>query len=67
MSILETIQSDPDNVNKIALLLYIETINTWFAMPIKEAKKRDVVVCRASEEVNVHIINTYSVSSANGR
>ncbi|XP_012539577.1 uncharacterized protein LOC105838510 [Monomorium pharaonis] len=64
---LRTIQSDPDNVNKVALLLYIDMINTWFAMPLKFAKKRDVVVCSVSDEVNQHIIDMYSVSSANGR
>ncbi|KAL0116750.1 hypothetical protein PUN28_009990 [Cardiocondyla obscurior] len=64
---LRTIQSDPDNVNKIALLLYIEMINTWFAMPMKNAKRRDVVICSVSEEVNQYIIDTYSVSSPNGR
>lgn len=64
---LRTVQSDPDNVNKVALLLYIEMINTWFAMPMRLAKKRDVVVCSVSEEVNQHIIDMYSVSSANGR
>lgn len=64
---LKTIQSDPDNMNKVALLLYIEMINAWFAMPMKNAKKRDVVICSVSEEVNQHIIDTYSISSANGR
>jgi len=64
---LRTIHSDPDNVSKVALLLYIEMINAWFAMPLKVAKKRDVVVCPVSEEVNQHIIDTYSVASANGR
>lgn len=64
---LKIIQSDPDNVNKIALLLYIEMINAWFAMPMKNAKKRDVVICPISEEVNQHIIDTYSISNANGR
>ncbi|XP_032680839.1 uncharacterized protein LOC116848644 [Odontomachus brunneus] len=64
---LRTIQSDPDNVNKVALLLYIETVNAWFTMPMKEAKKRDIVICPVSEEMNAHIINTYSISSASGR
>lgn len=54
-------------MNKIALLLYIEMVNAWFVMPLKDAKKRDVVVCEVSEEVNQHIINTYSMSSGNGR
>ncbi|CAL1684730.1 unnamed protein product [Lasius platythorax] len=64
---LKFIKSDPDNVNKAALLLYIEMINTWCDMSLKDAKKRDIVVCPISEEVNQHIIDTYSVSSANGR
>lgn len=49
------------------MLLYIEIVNMWFAMPLKDAKKRDVVVCQVSEEVNSHVINTYSVTSASGR
>ncbi|EZA53906.1 hypothetical protein DMN91_009942 [Ooceraea biroi] len=64
---LRSIQSDLDNANKIALLLYIEMINAWFVMPLRDAKKRDVVVCQVSEEVNQYIIDTYSVASANGR
>ncbi|KAL6264944.1 hypothetical protein P5V15_005040 [Pogonomyrmex californicus] len=64
---LKTIQSDPDNVNKVALLLYIEMVNVWFSMPLKNAKKRDVIICSVSEEVNQHIIDTYSIPSANGR
>lgn len=66
-STLKTIQSDPDKVNKVALLLYIDMINAWFAMPMKNAKKRDVVICPISKEVNDYIINMYSISSANGR
>ncbi|KYN14092.1 PREDICTED: uncharacterized protein LOC108766111 [Trachymyrmex cornetzi] len=62
---LRIMQSDPDKVNKVALLLYIEMINEWFA--IKFARKRDIVVCSISEEVNQHIIDTYSVSGPNGR
>jgi len=58
-------QSDPDKVNKIALLLYIEMINEWFAMKI--TRKRDIVVCSISEEVNQHIIDMYSISGPNGR
>lgn len=64
---LKTIQSDPDNINKISLLLYIEFINAWFAIPLAKVKKRSIVVCPISEEVNEYIVNTYSVPSANGR
>ncbi|EFN68806.1 Pterin-4-alpha-carbinolamine dehydratase 2 [Camponotus floridanus] len=64
---LKFIQSDPDNVNKVALLLYIEMINAWCDLLLKDVKKRDVVVCPISEEVNQHIIDTYSVPSTNGR
>ncbi|KAH0945216.1 hypothetical protein HN011_011714 [Eciton burchellii] len=64
---MESIRSDPDNVNKIAILFYIEMINTWFSMSLKDAKKRNAVVCHVSEDVNQHIINTYSISSVNGR
>ncbi|KYM76270.1 Pterin-4-alpha-carbinolamine dehydratase 2 [Atta colombica] len=62
---LRIMQSDPDKVNKIALLLYIEMINEWFAMKI--TRKRDIVVCSISEEVNQHIIDMYSISGPNGR
>ncbi|EGI70230.1 PREDICTED: uncharacterized protein LOC105149980 [Acromyrmex echinatior] len=62
---LRIMQSDPDKVNKIALLLYIEMINEWFAMKI--TRKRDIVICSISEEVNQHIIDMYSVSGPNGR
>lgn len=64
---LKFIQSDPDNVNKVALLLYMEMINAWCDLLSKDVKKRDVVVCPFSEEVNQHIIDTYSVPSTNGR
>ncbi|KYN40423.1 DNA-directed RNA polymerase I subunit RPA49 [Trachymyrmex septentrionalis] len=62
---LKIMQSDPDRVNKIALLLYIEMINEWFAMKI--TRKRDIVICSISEEVNQHIIDMYSISGPNGR
>ncbi|KAG5343629.1 RPA49 polymerase, partial [Acromyrmex charruanus] len=62
---LKIMQSEPDKVNKIALLLYIEMINEWFAMRI--TRKRDIVICSISEEVNQHIIDMYSVSGPNGR
>lgn len=62
---LRIIQSDSDKVNKVALLLYIEMINQWFAT--KMMRKRDIVVCSISGEVNQHIIDMYSVSGPNGR
>ncbi|KAG5326465.1 RPA49 polymerase, partial [Acromyrmex heyeri] len=62
---LKIMQSEPDKMNKIALLLYIEMINEWFAMRI--TRKRDIVICSISEEVNQHIIDMYSVSGPNGR
>jgi len=63
---MKNIRSDPDNVNKIAILFYIEMINTWFSMSLKDAKKRNAIVCHVSEDVNQHIINTYSISNVNG-
>ncbi|XP_029178180.1 uncharacterized protein LOC114945974 [Nylanderia fulva] len=64
---LKFIKSDPDNVNKVALLLYIEMVSVWCDMIAKDVKKRDIIVCPISEEVNRHIIDTYSVPSAHGR
>ncbi|XP_076247779.1 DNA-directed RNA polymerase I subunit RPA49 [Calliopsis andreniformis] len=64
---LKYLKSDPDNVKKTALLLYIEGVVTWLNMPMKDAKKRGIEVCSISQEVNSHIINTYSVQSTHGR
>lgn len=64
---LKFIKLDPDNVNKVALLLYIEMINAWCDLLSKDVKKRNVVICPFSKEVNQHIIDTYSMSSTNGR
>ncbi|XP_076753590.1 uncharacterized protein LOC143425032 [Xylocopa sonorina] len=64
---LRHLKSDPDNVTKVALLLYIHAVSVWLNMPIKDAKKRGIEVCAASDDVNLHIINTYSVQSNHGR
>lgn len=61
------LRTDPDNVKKAALLLYIQAVATWLNMPMKDAKKRGIEVCKISQEVNSHIIDMYSVQSATGR
>lgn len=65
--VLKHIQSDPDNVKKAAILLYIQAVCDWLHMPIKDAKKRGIEICAASAEVNTYIIDTYSIQSAHGR
>ncbi|XP_046820794.1 uncharacterized protein LOC124425058 [Vespa crabro] len=64
---LRFLKSDPDNIKKVALLLYIETVSKWLNIPIKDAKKRGINICPYSEEVNSHIIETYSIQSYSGR
>ncbi|XP_076643300.1 DNA-directed RNA polymerase I subunit RPA49 [Halictus rubicundus] len=61
------LRTDPDNVKKAALLIYMQAVATWLNMPMKDAKRRGIEVCQTSEEVNSHIINTYSVQSSTGR
>lgn len=64
---LKRLKSDPDNIKKVALLIYIRAVVTWLNMPIKEAKKRHVDVCSSSEQVNTHVMDTYSIQSNTGR
>ncbi|KAL2720866.1 DNA-directed RNA polymerase I subunit RPA49-like [Vespula squamosa] len=64
---LRFLKSDPDNIKKVTLLLYIEAVAKWLNMPIKDAKKRGINICPYSEEVNSHIIETYSIQSYSGR
>lgn len=59
--------TDPDNIKKTALLIYIQAVVTWLNMPMKDAKKRGVQVCPDSEEVNSYIMDTYSIESTHGR
>ncbi|XP_078050199.1 uncharacterized protein LOC144476819 [Augochlora pura] len=61
------LQTDPDKTKKAALLLYIQSVASWLNMPMKDGKKRGIEVCKASQEVNLHVIDAYSVQSANGR
>lgn len=65
--ILKNLKSDPNSIDKIALLIYIQAVATWLSMPIKDAKKRGIGVCLASQEINSYIIDTYSVQSNHGR
>ncbi|XP_043249366.1 uncharacterized protein LOC122395659 [Colletes gigas] len=64
---LKYIQSDPDNIKKVAFLVYVQSVVAWLNMPMKDAKKRGIEVCPASAEVNLYIIETYSVQSTHGR
>lgn len=50
----------------MALLLYMETLANWLNVRIKDAKKA-LNVCSYSVDVGNHILNSYTVSSANGR
>jgi len=63
---MKSIESDPDSVNKMAILFYIEMIMTWFSMPLKDVKRRNTIICQVSEDVNQHIIDTYSIANVNG-
>ncbi|XP_043521671.1 uncharacterized protein LOC122534771 [Frieseomelitta varia] len=65
--ILRNLKSDPNSIDKTALLIYIQAVATWLSMPIKDAKKRGIGVCLASQEINSYIIDTYSVQSNHGR
>ena len=67
IQILKNLKSDPNNIKKTALLVYIQAVAIWLNMPIKDAKKRGIEVCLASQEINSHIIDTYSVQSNHGR
>ncbi|KAK1128821.1 hypothetical protein K0M31_019965 [Melipona bicolor] len=67
IQILKNVKSDPNHIRKIALLIYIQAVAIWLNMPIKDAKKRGIGVCLASQEINSHIIDTYSVQSNHGR
>ncbi|XP_076162805.1 uncharacterized protein LOC143144363 [Ptiloglossa arizonensis] len=64
---LKYLWTDPDNIKKTALLIYIQAVVTWLNMPMKDAKKRGVQVCPDSEEVNSYIMDTYSIESTHGR
>lgn len=64
---LKQLKSDPDNVKKTALLLYIQAVMTWLNLPLKDTKKRGIVVCPSSSDINTHILDTYSIKSNNGR
>lgn len=64
---MDKVKNDPECTNKIAVLLYIEAVIQWLNIPIKSAKKSDLVVCPHSVDVNTHVIETYSTASANGR
>nr|XP_012144540.1 PREDICTED: DNA-directed RNA polymerase I subunit rpa49-like isoform X2 [Megachile rotundata] len=67
VQILRQLQYDPDNVKKTALLLYVQAVMTWLNLPIRDTKKRNIVVCPSSSVVNTHIIDTYSIQSNSGR
>lgn len=58
---------DSDNVKKTALLFYIQAVATWLNMPIRDAKKRGVEICAISQDINLYVIDTYSVQSNHGR
>lgn len=64
---IETLRSESKNIEKIAILLYVDAIATWLNMPIKDAKKRGIEICPFSSDINNYIVQTYSMVSAQGR
>ena len=64
---LKSLANDPKKTEKIAMLEYIESVRTWLGMPIRDIKKRELVVCYYSEQVNSHVIDSYSMMGAHGR
>ncbi|XP_017794820.1 PREDICTED: uncharacterized protein LOC108576358 [Habropoda laboriosa] len=64
---LKYLKFEGDSVKKIALLLYVQGVASWMNTPYKDAKKRIIDVCPASEEINLYILDTYSVPSTHGR
>lgn len=56
-----------ENLEHIALLLYLDAVASWLNMPMKDAKKRMSNVCPYSKEINDYVIETYSMLSAQGR
>ncbi|XP_012273278.1 uncharacterized protein LOC105695866 isoform X1 [Orussus abietinus] len=67
MKTLEDLKTTTKNVKKVAVLLYMEAVSEWLKMLIKDAKKKGIEICPFSREVNNHVIETYSLPSANGR
>lgn len=64
---LRVLKSDPENVKKVAILLYIEAVAKWLNTPIREIKKRSLDVCPHSAEINSYITEMYSLPSSSGR
>ncbi|XP_046435020.1 uncharacterized protein LOC124186923 [Neodiprion fabricii] len=67
METLKVLRTDDGCTVKIALLLYLEAVAAWLNMPIKDAKKRGIIICSESSDVNDYVIQTYSMRSAQGR
>lgn len=67
MDTLNALKLEHNNVDRIAILIYIEAVATWLHMPIKDAKKKGIIICTYSSDINNYIVETYSVLSAQGR
>ncbi|XP_015176579.1 PREDICTED: DNA-directed RNA polymerase I subunit RPA49-like isoform X2 [Polistes dominula] len=67
MYIIRSLKSDPDYIKKVSILLYMDAVSKWLNIPIKDVKKRGASICPESEEINSHIIDTYSIQSNGGR
>ncbi|XP_043276113.1 DNA-directed RNA polymerase I subunit RPA49-like [Venturia canescens] len=64
---MKHIQSESKKNKKIAMLEYIQTVETWFEVPFRDVKKRGLQIYPHSEQLNNYIIETYSMVGANGR
>lgn len=64
---LRVLKSDPENVKKVAILLYIEAVAKWLNTPIREIKKRNLDICPHSTEISSYITEMYSLPSSSGR
>ncbi|KAI4494840.1 hypothetical protein M0804_001041 [Polistes exclamans] len=61
MYIIRSLKSDPDYIKKVSILLYMDAVSKWLNIPIKDARKRGACICPESEEVNSHIVDSYSL------
>lgn len=64
---MESLKELPNTNKRLAVLLYINTVMTWFQIPIKGAKRRGIEVCPFSRKVNDYVMEKYSINSISGR
>lgn len=66
-NVLSQLRNVRKGYKKIAILMYIEAVATWLSVPMKDAKRKSIDICPISSVINLHIIDAYSVQTANGR